>query len=196
MRAVAAVLVLIGHWRNAFFVDFANVHSFRTIALILYIITGAGHQAVIIFFVLSGYLVGGTTLRSLQGGEWSWKRYLTHRLVRLSVVLIPALLLGLFWDTLGVKMALSPDLYGGWGSDHVTHLPLVIFFQAIFVRESRWTPALAHLLAALAVLAAVVGYSWSVAALTAQKTNTVRGWIEKTFLPEVEKNVPAARLRN
>jgi peptidoglycan/LPS O-acetylase OafA/YrhL len=60
------------------------------------------HQAVIVFFVLSGFLVGGSVVRTIQRGLWSWRKYVIHRLVRLWMVLVPALLLGLLLDTVGI----------------------------------------------------------------------------------------------
>jgi peptidoglycan/LPS O-acetylase OafA/YrhL len=59
-----------------------------------YLITGLGHQWVIVFFVLSGYLVGGSVLRSVAVNHWSWRVYLLNRLTRLYAVLIPALVFG------------------------------------------------------------------------------------------------------
>jgi len=66
--------------------------------------THLGHQAVIVFFVLSGYFVGGGALRAVRNRKWSTKLYLFQRLTRLWVVLIPALLLGLLMDTAGVRL--------------------------------------------------------------------------------------------
>ena len=64
-----------------------------------------------IFFVLSGFLVGGSVITALQRGKWSWRGYLLRRMSRLWVVLIPALLLTLFWDKLGCSIA--PGGYHG-----------------------------------------------------------------------------------
>jgi peptidoglycan/LPS O-acetylase OafA/YrhL len=73
-----------------------------------------GNEAVIIFFVLSGYLVGGSVIRDLKNGTWSWKRYLTQRLTRLWVVLLPALLFGMAVDHSGLRMfAGTPSIYSG-----------------------------------------------------------------------------------
>ena len=52
-----------------------------------------------LFFGLSGYLVGTSSIRSIRNGKWSWPNYLTNRLTRLYVALIPALLLTLVFDT-------------------------------------------------------------------------------------------------
>jgi peptidoglycan/LPS O-acetylase OafA/YrhL len=62
------------------------------------------HHAVMVFFVLSGFLVGGSVVRAIRQRRWSWKRYLTHRIVRLWMVLIPALLLVSLLDRTGLHI--------------------------------------------------------------------------------------------
>ena len=66
-----------------------------------------------VFFVLSGYLVGGSVLRSLVADRWSWKHYLFNRLTRIYIVLIPSLLLGLCWDQIGIRLPGAAFFYGG-----------------------------------------------------------------------------------
>jgi peptidoglycan/LPS O-acetylase OafA/YrhL len=48
-----------GHLRNAMLVDYAELVHPSIAIKIFYAITSFGHQAVMIFFVLSGYFVGG-----------------------------------------------------------------------------------------------------------------------------------------
>ncbi len=78
-----------------------------------------GHLAVIAFFVLSGYFVGGSVLRNVKKDTFLWKTYLLHRLTRLWVVLVPALILGLALDLIGLQFLNGPhSLYSGFsGSD-------------------------------------------------------------------------------
>ena len=52
-----------------------------------------GYQAVMVFFVLSGYFISSTVLRSINENRWSWSDYLIKRVTRLWIVLIPALVL-------------------------------------------------------------------------------------------------------
>lgn len=63
-----------------------------------YIIVGAGPQAVMVFFVLSGYLIGGSVWRKEGQKRWDWRDFMLHRFTRLWLVLIPALVLCAFWD--------------------------------------------------------------------------------------------------
>jgi peptidoglycan/LPS O-acetylase OafA/YrhL len=119
LRAVAALLVFLEHGRNLFFVDFPDLTSHRTLLAIPYVLTGAGHQAVVVFFVLSGFFISGAVIRAVERNQWLWTDYLTRRLARLWVVLIPALLLCLLWDKLGMHLGHAPALYGGKVNNHM-----------------------------------------------------------------------------
>ena len=68
------------------------------------------HQAVVVFFVLSGALVGGSVIRDQKRGVFQWDNYLIKRLSRLLTVLLPALIIGLLLDLLSVKMLSHPSL--------------------------------------------------------------------------------------
>lgn len=78
-----------------------------------------GNTPVMMFFVLSGYLVGGSVLRSLKKGRWSATEYMTKRLTRLWVVLIPALVFGVALDSLG------PKLFNHPGNVYIAHIAYV-----------------------------------------------------------------------
>jgi peptidoglycan/LPS O-acetylase OafA/YrhL len=77
----------------------------------MYFITGFGHQAVMVFFVLSGFLISSTVLKSHLSGSWSWGDYAINRSTRLYVVLIPGLLFGLLWDHAGSSRFASTGIY-------------------------------------------------------------------------------------
>lgn len=124
MRGTSALLVLLNHWRELFFVDYPDLSHPSSVARAFYFICGFGHQAVIIFFVLSGFLVGGSAMRQIANDRWSWKRYVFIRSTRLYTVLIPALLLGLFWDRTGMFAFGDAGTYGGHGPQNIVHLPV------------------------------------------------------------------------
>ena len=110
MRGAAALLVLLDHCKNLFFVDCAvamKTSAHPHLVSFFYAVASAGPQAVVIFLVLSGYLVGGSVLRATQADRWSWKGYLTQRLVRLWLVLLPALALCAGWDAARVGLTSS-----------------------------------------------------------------------------------------
>jgi len=119
VRGLAATLVVIDHWRNFMFFDYTQLTAHRALFLLPYLLSSAGHQAVVIFFVLSGFLISGSVFRMLRKGSWSWASYLTHRLTRLWVVLVPGLLLCLLWDSVGVHSGIAPALYAGNVGNHM-----------------------------------------------------------------------------
>ena len=106
-----------------------------------------GHEAVIIFFVLSGYFVGGSVVRAFRRQNFSWSRYMFQRLTRLWIVLVPALLLGLALDWGGMHwLGGASNIYSGpTGQDEVwagllnrlnveTFFGNLLFLQTIFLQ--------------------------------------------------------------
>lgn len=116
LRGFAALLVVFDHCHNLFFLPLGDALTRSThhaVLYLLYAFSSAGSEAVVMFFVLSGYLISRSVFRMLQQGTWSWKAYLTHRCVRLWLVLLPGLLLGAVWDTARLAMT------GAWASNGV-----------------------------------------------------------------------------
>jgi peptidoglycan/LPS O-acetylase OafA/YrhL len=120
VRGLAAILVCLEHLRNLLFVDYPQVSTHRALLAIPYLISGAGHQSVIVFFVLSGYLISGSVFRQWERRQWSWRLYLTHRLLRLWIVLLPALILGGLIDVIGLHFHLNNPLYFGEIANHMS----------------------------------------------------------------------------
>jgi peptidoglycan/LPS O-acetylase OafA/YrhL len=124
IRALAACAVMVGHLRALFFVDFRQLPNKSWPLQALYFLTGFGHQAVIVFFVLSGFLISSTVIRSYVLGKWSWRDYAVNRATRLYVVLIPGLLFGFFWDRLGSWLFATKGIYAQPLSDLGPAVPL------------------------------------------------------------------------
>jgi peptidoglycan/LPS O-acetylase OafA/YrhL len=100
-----------GHVRGHFFADYQKVRDKSPALDFLYFCTGFGHQAVMVFFVLSGFLISSSIVQSLASGRWSWREYAINRSSRLYAVLIPGLLLGLLWDKLGISLFSASGVY-------------------------------------------------------------------------------------
>jgi peptidoglycan/LPS O-acetylase OafA/YrhL len=124
IRALAACAVMVGHLRALFFVDFRQLSHKSWPLEALYFLTGFGHHAVIVFFVLSGFLISSTVIRSHVLGKWSWRDYAVNRATRLYVVLVPGLLLGFFWDRLGSWLFAAKGIYAQPLSDLGPAVPL------------------------------------------------------------------------
>lgn len=140
IRGLAAILVMFGHSRDLFF-SVLNARPTATNHVEHPMIT-LGNEAVMIFFILSGYLVGGSVLRSFERNRWSWKDYLTKRLTRLWVVLLPALALSVALDYTGLHLfPEATSIYSGPGgqSEVSAHLaqtltPGIIAGNVFFVQ--------------------------------------------------------------
>jgi peptidoglycan/LPS O-acetylase OafA/YrhL len=124
LRGIAAVGVCFSHLRDFFFQDYAKVPHHNPLVSVTYLATGLGHQWVIVFFVLSGYLVGGSVLRSFALDRWSWRSYLLNRITRLYIVLIPALVLGGLLDVAGIHLFGESGIYGGHAVTHELAFPV------------------------------------------------------------------------
>jgi len=118
VRTIAASLVAISHLRALFFVDFSQSQSNSVVVQAAYFLASLGHPAVIVFFVLSGYWVGGTVVRGVKRGSFCWSDYCTARMTRLWLVLLPAILLTQLLDRLGSAIRPSSDIYKGSAAYH------------------------------------------------------------------------------
>lgn len=142
IRAACAIAVCAGHLRAATLVDHASLDTPSALSKLFYLSTGLGHQAVIVFFVLSGFFVGGAALR--RADAFDPTRYAIARLTRLWIVLIPALAATALIDL--VIATRAPDVLAGayastWNSgpmpatpyagDAITFLANVFFLQTV-----------------------------------------------------------------
>ena len=89
-----------------------------------------GHEAVVVFFVLSGFVIAFAA----ETREKTPKSYLTSRLTRIYSVAVPCLLATLLFDRIG--QALVPQLYEGLITDGSALVRLVL--ASLFLNES-WT---------------------------------------------------------
>ncbi len=124
-------------WAAAFVVAFGHALAIlenpaKRNALIDYA-AGLRGNAVLVFFLLSGYFVGGILLRDVD--NFRWPRYCVDRWSRIYIVLAPALLFTAMLDGLTFLYAPTSPVYSGpW-------LNGVLGDSAVF---SRYTPS--HLL--------------------------------------------------
>ncbi len=95
LRFLAAATVLLDHVCDANWIgqNVAADPRYKTLLTLLVAPIHLGREAVIVFFVLSGALVGGLTLRKMRDGTFDAAGYAADRLARIYVPLVPALLL-------------------------------------------------------------------------------------------------------
>ncbi|MEJ6392656.1 acyltransferase [Gymnodinialimonas sp. 2305UL16-5] len=108
LRIGAAFVVVLGHAGNIRFTD-GDLFWVRDWTL--------APDAVIVFFVISGLVIGRAATRDAD-----WSTYAFNRLTRLLSVILPALILTLVLDAIG--RAIDP---GAYTSAHYSELPVVEF---------------------------------------------------------------------
>jgi peptidoglycan/LPS O-acetylase OafA/YrhL len=93
LRGFAAVQVAAAHLRSEMFPGLRELAAPPLAYQMLAFATGFAHQAVVVFFLISGWLVGGSLLDKLGDGRPApLRNYAIDRITRLWTVLVPALL--------------------------------------------------------------------------------------------------------
>ncbi|MFT4806096.1 MAG: peptidoglycan/LPS O-acetylase OafA/YrhL [Psychroserpens sp.] len=112
-RFFAAFEVLASHARGFVFVEYgALIDNQNILVSTFYAITRMGSEAVIIFFVLSGFLVGGKAIERLSNGTFHNLDYIIDRMLRILIPLFPALLLSVICDFVVSKSINVIELFG------------------------------------------------------------------------------------
>ena len=105
IRGLAALLVVLGHSRELFLGDRAlPLQGSSLLERSLLAPSSFAVESVAVFFVLSGYLVGGQLIRAVRSREFGWRRYIANRVSRLSTVLVPGLVITLLLDLIRYAM--------------------------------------------------------------------------------------------
>ena len=141
-RALAAFLVVVSHTQQAIIdrpLTPGAVH--RALSML----TTQGHNAVVVFFVISGFWIVRSVLRA--GNAFSFREYMVARGVRLWIVLLPALLIGASLDLIGSTIFSSPLYAGTQGSvslayDVSTRLSATTLLGNMFFLQDIAVPAL------------------------------------------------------
>lgn len=141
-RALAAFLVVVSHTQQMI-ID--RPLSPGAVHRALSMMTTQGHNAVVVFFVISGFWIVRSVLRA--GEAFSFGDYMLARGTRLWVVLLPALVLGGGLDLLGSTVFPSPLYAGTQGSvsltqDVLTRLSAPVFLGNLLFLQDIAVPPL------------------------------------------------------
>ncbi len=119
LRAVAAFVVLLSHFAYPRFTggDYLLIRDLNL-----------GSDAVVVFFVLSGFVIAHTS----RVKDLNLKDYLFSRATRIYSVAIPAVLVAFLFDRVGATV--SPESYQGWWY-HPTTLGQTLFYGFSFSNE-------------------------------------------------------------
>ncbi len=128
LRGICALVVLVHHMLSLPHPSIYPIADPKLVEQILDILGSLGLVAVIIFFVLSGFVIGYTTPGQYSGEEA--KKYLLKRLIRLYPIYLFALLLSFFFSA---NLPSIKDIFG-----------VIFFTQGWFIpqinnNEPLWT---------------------------------------------------------
>jgi peptidoglycan/LPS O-acetylase OafA/YrhL len=141
-RWLAAMVVFLGHLRNPLFIGYGDLAASDRNLVVQgwYFVTGWATEAVLVFFVLSGFLVGGRGIQRLIEGRFDGYGYAADRFARISIGFFPALLLGAALDLAGQH-------WFGWAGlwNHGSALMRTNFPDAPFTETLTWSNALANM---------------------------------------------------
>ena len=174
-RGVSAILVLLYHVKLNVLAPSSNPGPGDRIVDAL---CECGPQAVFWFFVISGYLVGGKALVTLQRRDFDIWRYGSERAARIYAVLVPAIVVGLAFD--GIRIAAFGLNASAGAETPLSYSPLTLIgnlfcLQTIFVpvagsNNPLWSLALEAWY--YVIFGAVV---WTIGSAGARKSGGVLG---------------------
>lgn len=95
VRFIAAMVVLIGHYRAVSFVEYGLLADGdkNIITQSFYLLTRMGGEAVLMFFVLSGYFIMGRGIEKCRQGTFDIRKYSVDRFARIMLPLVSVLAL-------------------------------------------------------------------------------------------------------
>jgi peptidoglycan/LPS O-acetylase OafA/YrhL len=94
LRFVSALSVVLCHYRGAFFIEYGLLSNEdkNIFTQLFFFITRFGNEPVIVFFVLSGFLVGGRAMQRILNNDIDVKSYFIDRFTRIMLPLWASLL--------------------------------------------------------------------------------------------------------
>jgi peptidoglycan/LPS O-acetylase OafA/YrhL len=145
LRFISALLVVISHYRGNFFVEYGLLSNDdkNIFTQLFYFIGRLGNEPVVVFFVLSGFLVGGRAMQRILNNDIDIKSYFIDRFTRIMLPLLATLLFMViidlvlgkpvpFKDIFGSLFSLQGILTGTGGNDPLWSLAYEVWFY-IFI---------------------------------------------------------------
>lgn len=131
LRATAALIVFLGHTREIVFLTFTKVTSSTSpLTKFFYFVSGMGPESVMIFFVLSGFFITKSIDVAIKSDKFQLYKYISARLSRLWMVLIPVLIFGFIFDYIRVTYYLQDD----YSFNSQTFFGNLFFMQGILTK--------------------------------------------------------------
>ncbi len=136
IRFLACLLVVLNHLRGNQFLPFWDVQcSSPLLKRMFFMATRLGSESVVVFFVISGFLVGGIAIDRFLQGTFNSRKYFVDRLTRIYTPLLPAVLFSVV-AAASVGMATTwMEVAGTLASLHVS------FGNELAINLSLWSLA-------------------------------------------------------
>lgn len=116
LRGIASLQVAAAHLRSEIYPGLRGLDEPGIAYMALAFFTGFAHQAVMVFFLISGWLVGGSLLNKL-GKPRALRSYAIDRVTRLWTVLVPTLFLMLGIGLVAGAVTPEPAGFGATAGD-------------------------------------------------------------------------------
>lgn len=137
-RWIAALAVLIGHSAVLISIPDIMVAPHGPGIYAWWFLSAFSHQAVVVFFVISGCLVGGSVLQRLNRPAPFLRNYAIDRFSRIYIVLGPVLVFGFLLDFVGRQIFPRSGVYDA--SYFAAVFDPANFFTALIQQQSFWAP--------------------------------------------------------
>ena len=137
-RWIAALAVVIAHAGQLIQISDIMVAPHGPGVYAWWFLAGFSHQAVLVFFVMSGFLIGGDLLRRLDRTDPFLKQYMIDRFSRIYIVMVPALAYGFVVDSIGRRIFPDSGIYDGAFFDGVFN-PINIVWT-LLQQQHIWAP--------------------------------------------------------
>ena len=137
-RWIAALAVLITHAGQLIQISDIMVAPHGPGVYAWWFLAGFSHQAVLVFFVMSGFLIGGDLLRRLDRTDPFLKQYMIDRFSRIYIVMVPALAFGFVVDSIGRRIFPDSGIYDGAFFDGIFN-PINILWT-LLQQQHIWAP--------------------------------------------------------
>ena len=114
-RWASALIVMLSHLRGVMLIGWGSLppELHNPLVAAFYFATSFYHEAVVVFFVLSGFLIAGPNLDRVRIHSFSPKSYAVDRFTRIYVTAFPALLLTIAADQIGRHFLPGAGYYDG-----------------------------------------------------------------------------------
>lgn len=114
VRWIATIFVALHHVNNVFINQADMMKAAHAPPVYVWWFLTAytfAHGAVVVFFVISGFLVGGAAFQRAQGPKPYLRTYMIDRTIRIYIVLLPALAYSVFMDNVGAQLFAGLGIY-------------------------------------------------------------------------------------